>query len=99
MARSGALEPASESSARGDRDSDSGRGEPVSDVMRVHEVTQNVPVEDAALLEEVVNLGHYPRDLNAEQRVGASSCRSKEKRYIDGSKRVVHPWVLKRWPF
>ena len=66
MARSGALEPASESSARGDRVSDSGRGEPVSDVMRVREVPQNVSVKDAALLEEVVNLGHYPRDLNAE---------------------------------
>ena len=66
MARSGASEPASESSARGDTVSDAGRREPVSDVMRVHEVPRNVSVKDAALLEEVVNLGHYPRDLNAE---------------------------------
>ena len=66
MARSGALEPASESSARGDRVSDSGRGQPVSDVMRFHEVPRNVFAKDAAPLEEVVNLGHYPRDPNAE---------------------------------
>ena len=66
MARSGASEPASESTARGDRVSDSGRGEPVLDVMRVHEAPRNVSVNDAALLEEVMNLGHYPRDLNAE---------------------------------
>ena len=66
MARSGALEPASEFSARGDKLTDPGRGEPVLDVMRVHEVPQNVSVKDAALFEEIMNLGHYPRDLNAE---------------------------------
>ena len=53
MARSGALEPASESSARSDRVSDSGRGEPVSDVMRVHEAPQNGSVKDVALLEGI----------------------------------------------